>query len=70
MALIDVIRRNNLNQREMADSLGVAQETLSRWVQGHKRPTGTNLVLLLGHLRKYEPNLQAEDLLEVAEQEA
>lgn len=67
MALKDVIQRNGLNQRELAESLGVAPETLSRWVQNHKRPTGENLVRLLAHLRQYEQDLQAEDLIETSE---
>jgi transcriptional regulator with XRE-family HTH domain len=57
------IRRNSVNQRQMAAAVGVSPETLSRWVRGHMRPTGDNLVRVLSYLRRFEPRLQAEDLL-------
>lgn len=61
--LATIIERNGLKQIEIAASIGVAKETLNRWVRGHKRPTGDNLVRLLAHLRRFEPELQAEDLM-------
>ena len=61
--LRDVIRRNGLKQREIAEAVGVAAETFSRWVAGRITPGGENLVRLLDFLRRHEPSLQADDLL-------
>lgn len=61
-----VIERNRLKGREIAEAIGVAPETLSRWVQGHVAPTSDNLLRLLSHLRQYEPGLQVEDLVEAS----
>ena len=63
MALREVIRKHGLNQAEIARSIDVQPETLSRWANGHVRPSGDNLVRLLTHLRKYEPKLQAAELM-------
>lgn len=63
VALREVIRRHGLNQAAIAKAIEVQPETLSRWANGHIRPSGDNLIRLLSHLRKYEPKLQAADLM-------
>lgn len=63
MALKDIIARNNLVQKDMAEAIGVTQETLSRWSQGHVTPGGTNLGRLLEHLRRFEPGITVADVL-------
>jgi transcriptional regulator with XRE-family HTH domain len=52
-----------LTQRDLAAELGVSEEQVSRWVNGHHVPTGQNLVLLLGALQKRDPKLTLSDLI-------
>jgi len=60
------IRRNRLQQKDVADALGISRMTVLNWVHGNSVPTGTNLLRLLEYLRGFEPALQAEDLLPAA----
>lgn len=57
------IRRNRLQQKDVAEALGISRMTVLKWVHGDSVPTGTNLLRLLEYLRQFEPTLQAEDLL-------
>lgn len=66
MALRDVIYRNGLIQKDIAEAIGVTPETLSRWSKGHVTPGGTNLGLLLDHLRRFEPGITIKDILPAA----
>ena len=63
MSLKTIIRRNKLVQNEIAEAVGIAPETLSRWVSGTVTPSGGNLVRLANHLRQFEPALTEADLL-------
>lgn len=58
-----VIRRNRLQQKDVAEALGISRMTVLNWVHGNSVPTGTNLLRLLDYLRGFEPALQVEDLL-------
>ncbi len=63
MGLKEIIKRNGLSQKDIAERLQVEQSTLSRWVQGHVAPSGPMLVRLLALLRESDPKLDAADLL-------
>jgi transcriptional regulator with XRE-family HTH domain len=63
VSLKAIIRRNKLVQNEIAEAVGIAAETLSRWVSGTVTPSGANLVRLANHLRQFEPDLAEADLL-------
>jgi transcriptional regulator with XRE-family HTH domain len=52
VALAEIIDRNNLKGKDIADAVGVAPETLSRWTQGHMVPSGENVGRLLSYLSK------------------
>jgi transcriptional regulator with XRE-family HTH domain len=55
--------RNRLQQKHVAEALGVSRIAVSAWVHGRSIPTGSNLVRLVEYLRQYEPGIAAEDLL-------
>jgi transcriptional regulator with XRE-family HTH domain len=63
------IRRNRLQQKDVAEALGISRMTVLNWVHGNSTPTGTNLLRLLENLRQFEPSLRAEDLLPEASAE-
>jgi transcriptional regulator with XRE-family HTH domain len=52
VALAEIIERNNLKGYEIAEAVGVAPETLSRWCQGRMTPSGENVGRLLHYLSK------------------
>lgn len=61
--LAAVMERNRLQQKHIADALGVSEMTVLRWFHGRTVPTGTNLIRLVDYLRQFEPALTAEDIL-------
>ncbi len=63
MALREILDRNRLEQAEVADAIGVSRVSVGNWVNGHGKPRGPNLVRLLDYLRRFEPGLQADDIL-------
>lgn len=67
MALGEVLDRNRLKQKQIAEAIGVSEETVSRWVNGHVRPSGDNLVRLAAYLRRYQPDVREADLLAPAD---
>lgn len=58
-----VLARNRLQQKEIAEALGLSRMAVWSWVDGRTVPGGTNLLRLLEYLRQFDPSLQAEDLL-------
>ncbi len=68
MALAEIIDRNNLKGKDIADAVGVAPETFSRWAQGHMVPSGENVGRLLAYLSKrLKRRVRYEDLFEPAQ---
>jgi transcriptional regulator with XRE-family HTH domain len=63
MGLGAVLKRNRLQQKDVAEALGISRMTVWAWVHGKSVPTGTNLLRLVGYLRQFEPALQEEALL-------
>jgi transcriptional regulator with XRE-family HTH domain len=61
-----VLARNRLQQKDVADALGISRMSVWSWVDGRTVPGGANLLRLLEYLRGFEPTLQAEDLLPAA----
>lgn len=62
-ALAAILERNRLQQKHVAEALGVSRMAVLRWVHGRSRPGGDNLVRLLEYLRQFEPGLDVNDLL-------
>lgn len=58
-----ILARNRLQQKDVAEALGLSRVAVWAWVDGRSVPTGTNLLRLLEYLRQFEPGLRAEDLL-------
>ena len=56
-------KRNRLQQKEIAKSIGLSRNTVFRWCQGLSVPTGTNLVRLVAYLQQFEPGITERDLL-------
>lgn len=60
MKYIDVIKQlmieKNLNQRKLADILGVNQTTVSQWLLGNKKP-GYDSIMLFYEKFGIEPNI-------------
>lgn len=49
-------------RKDLAEELGVAAETVSRWCTGDKTPGGRTLLRIVAILRRFEPSLRPEDL--------
>lgn len=62
MGLRVVLARNRLQQKHVADALGISQNAVLAWVHGRSVPSGINLFRLLEYLRQFEPGLVLEDL--------
>lgn len=60
------LKRNRLQQKEIAVAVGVSRGTVFSWVHGHKVPTWTHLVRLVEHLRKFEPGITERQLVPVS----
>lgn len=68
MALAEIIDRNSLKSKDIADAVGVAPETLSRWTQGHMVPSGENVGRLLSYLsKKLKRRVRYEELFQPAQ---
>jgi len=46
----------------MAADLGIAEETVSRWVHGHSAPSSRNLLAMLSYLQDRDPSVSLEDI--------
>lgn len=64
--LAGVLRRNRLQQKDVAEALGLSRMTVHNWVNGHSQPLGANLVRLAQYLSQFEPDLRESDLVEPA----
>lgn len=62
-----ILERNRLQQTAAAEALGVSRIAVGLWVNGHSKPSGENLIRRLEYLRRFEPGLEASDLLDVTE---
>jgi transcriptional regulator with XRE-family HTH domain len=67
--LRSVLARNRLQQKDVADALSISRMSVWSWVDGRTIPSGTNLLRLLEYLRRFEPGLQIEDLLDASGRE-
>lgn len=65
-ALPAILKRLDVTQGELAKAIGVRQETVSRWVQGHVTPAGDNLAAVLAFLQERDPAITLTDLAEAA----
>lgn len=62
-----ILDRNRLQQKHVAEALGVTRMTVWSWVDGRNVPTGPNLASLLAFLQRFEPSLTVADLLAAAD---
>jgi transcriptional regulator with XRE-family HTH domain len=62
----DVLKRNRLQQKDVAVALGVSRMTVWQWVHGRAVPTGENLLALAAYLKGFEPTIEPKDLVESA----
>ncbi len=53
-----------LTQKDIAEGIGVAAETITRWKTSFS-PPAPELLRTLAYLRRFEPTLTAEDLLDI-----
>jgi transcriptional regulator with XRE-family HTH domain len=58
-----IAARKGITQRDIAATVGVAPETLSRWKRHRVMPSGDSLLKLLAGLQVYEPRLRLADLI-------
>lgn len=61
--LAGLLERHRLQQRHVAEALGVSRMAVLAWYHGRSIPSGQNLVRLVEYLRQFEPGLAAEALL-------
>ena len=57
-----VCAANQLTQKDVAAGIGVAPETVTRW-KSEFSPPADELFRALAFLRRYEPDLSADDLV-------
>lgn len=61
-----LLERLGVPQVELAQAIGVTEETVSRWVNGHKVPSSTNLLATLAFLQARDRKITIRDLTERA----
>jgi len=64
VALRQVMDRYKVKGRPLAKAVGVQVETVSRWRTDPSGMTGANLIAARNYLRRYEPGLEVDDLLD------
>ncbi len=57
------LSRNRLQQKHVAEALGVSRMAVLAWYHGRSVPTGENLIKLADYLRTFEPSISERDLL-------
>ena len=62
IGLAAVLGRHTVQHKDLARALSVTPETVSRWVGGQVTPGWKTIVRIISFLRRYEPDLRAEDL--------
>jgi len=62
MTLKKVMDRNGVKGRDMAEAIGVAVETVSRWRSLTLAIGGANLIRVRDYLRRFEPGIDVQDL--------
>ena len=62
MNLAPILRKIGMTQKELAQELGVREEAVSRWVNGHHHPGGRNLLTILAVLQGRDSSITIEDL--------
>lgn len=68
--LAGLLERHRLQQRHVAEALGVSRMAVLAWYHGRAIPSGSNLVRLVEYLRQFEPGLSAEALLPTTTEES
>jgi transcriptional regulator with XRE-family HTH domain len=58
-----ILARNRLQQKHVADAIGVSRVAVWLWAAGRSAPTEENFERLLKFLRRFEPGLTADDLV-------
>jgi hypothetical protein len=63
MALIEILDRHGLSQSSVARAIGVHTVTMWEWCRRGVVPRGRHMAMLLNHLRTYEPEISAGDVV-------
>lgn len=61
--LAQILKRNRLQQKDVAEAVGVSRMAVLGWFHGRTFPAGAHLVLLVAFLRRFEPGVGADFLL-------
>jgi transcriptional regulator with XRE-family HTH domain len=61
-ALPPTLKRLGVTQGELAEQIGVRQETVSRWVNDHSTPGADSLLAILSFLQRRDPSVTLTDL--------
>lgn len=70
MAIQDTLDRLRIQQVMLANGIGVTTNSVCSWAQGKRQPSGQNASDMLAFLRRYDPDLDLEDLIPSAIGEA
>jgi transcriptional regulator with XRE-family HTH domain len=62
MSLLDLLRRHNLTQRDMAEGTGLAVSAVCDIVNGKRQPTTGTVNRVLAFARRYEPETTYEEV--------
>jgi transcriptional regulator with XRE-family HTH domain len=63
-ALPALLERVGAKQVHLADAIGVTEETVSRWVNGHaNNPGGAHLLAILDFLQQRDPSITFDELI-------
>lgn len=63
MNLDPILKRIGVTQKDLAQEVGVREEQVSRWVNGHHIPDGLNLHAILTAVQKRDPSITLDDLI-------
>lgn len=58
-----LLAKHQIQQKDLAQAIGVSVQSLGNWIHGRSVPSTSRLVHLLDFLRTFEPELRLEDLV-------
>ena len=64
MGMKEVLKRNRLQQADLAEGIGVTKQAVWMWCTGGGQPTTENLLKARDWIRQYDPTVTADDLLD------
>jgi len=70
MGMREILKRNRLQQADLAEGIGVTKQAVWMWCTGGGQPTADNLLKARDWLRQYDPTVTADELLDLPEPDA